>query len=656
MSEFFRTFAPVMHFISQIRFNPETKCDEKYYRIKETFRDYAGKIHSRILLNVGFVSGLRPEDIRDIGKGLNYLSEHRGEKNAGNDLFGNVFARYSGMVREHIKKYWAMMVEQGTVDTVANVMEASKEQARKLIDTDSMKHTDAREVGAEWLCLQAIRQLEIDEFLRTEGWSEERIKAAVAMLITRTVYAPSELKSIRIMEENSAVCELVYGEQGLRPGYKAVYKVAPSLYEIKEKLEKHLCSRTDTLFNQKNRILLFDLTNFYFEGRKESSEKAAFGRSKEKRSDCKLLVLALCINTDGFIRYSSVLPGNTADPKSLPDMVEKVIAASPVADDPQNRSLVVIDAGIATEDNLMLIRERGFNYLCVSRSRLTDCKLKADAKTVIVHDCRKQEIRLTEVAHEEGGDYFLQVNSPAKALKESSMNRQFRERFEAELKKIKESIHKKGGVKRYDKVIERTGRAMQKYPSIAKFYTITYKADAKTPSLMSDITWEVKVPDVDADSGKYYLRTNVSTLDEKTTWDYYNLIREIECTNRQLKTDLSLRPIFHQTDERSDAHLFFGLLAYWIVNTIRLQLKQSGNNSYWTEIVRTMSTQKLVTTEATNALGEKVQVRMCSEPTSTVSQIYKALRYKDRPFTRKFVVHSETFPKIETAESKGNTV
>lgn len=645
-----------MHFISQIRFNPQTRRDEKYYRVKETFRDCAGKVRSRILLTVGFLHGLRPEDIRDIGKGLNYLSQHREEEDKGADLFGDVFAGYSETVRQHIARYWSMMVEQGTVDTVGRVMEESRGQARKMLDVETMRHSDARDTGAEWLCLQAVRQLEIEECLRAEGWSEEKIKAAVAMLITRTIYTPSELKSMRIMRENSAVCELVYGEQGRYPGYRTVYDIAPSLYKMKEKLEKHLCSRTDTLFNQENRILLFDLTNFYFEGRKEGSRKAAFGRSKEKRSDCKLLVLALCINTDGFIRYSSVLPGNTADPKSLPDMIEKVIGQSPVASDPKHRSLVVIDAGIATEDNLALIRERGFNYLCVSRSRLTDCELKAGARTVIVHDSHKQEIRLTEVEHKDGGDYFLQVDSPAKALKESSMNRQFRERFETELGKIKVSIAKKGGVKSYDKVIERTGRAMQKYPSIAKFYAITYTPDAKNPSLMADITWTIKVPDTDADSGKYHLRTNVASLNEEMTWSYYNLIREIECTNRQLKTDLSLRPIFHQKDERSDAHLFFGLLAYWIVNTIRHQLGQAGNRSYWTEIVRTMSTQKLVTTEAVNALGEKVQLRMCSEPTAAASKLYKALNYHDRPFKRKFVVHSTDFSKNVSADNKGNTV
>jgi len=316
-------------------------------------------------------------------------------------------------------------------------------------------------------------------------------------------------------------------------------------------------------------------------------------------------------------------------------MIENVISKSSVYDDPQKKSLVVIDAGIATEENLALIREKGYNYLCVSRKHLTDYELKAGSKTVIVHDCKKREIRLQEVEHKEGGDYYLQINSPAKELRESSMKCQFRERFEGELQKAKDALNEKGGTKAYEKVVERVGRAMGRYPSIARFYEVRYTRSTKNTKQMSDLTWHIRVPeDVDRDNGVYFLRTNVASLDEKVTWDYYNLIREIECTNRQLKTDLNLRPIFHQKDERSDAHLFFGLLAYWIVNTIRHQLKQSDNNHYWTEITRIMSTQKVVTTEAVNALGEIVQTRICSEPTKQAASIYKALRYKDKPFRK----------------------
>ena len=621
-----------MHFMSQPRYNPRTQRDDWYYRIKESFRDLTGRVRSRIMLNVGFIEEPHlPEDIRDIGKCLSYMHEHNGEK----DLFGNPLSCYNEFVQRKSREFWQEMVNNGSIDAVKTTMEGSRKKAERLVDVNTIKHTDAREIGAEWVCLQVIRELEIDRFLQREGWSEKQIDTTLAHLIIRTIYSPSELKSMRIMDENSAVCELVSGNQEWRPGFQSIYKVAPSLYELKEKLESHLCQKTDDLFNITNRIVLFDLTNFYFEGRKDNSKKARFGRSKEKRSDCRLLVLALCINKEGFIRYSSILAGNTADPDSLPDMVETLNSRTRVPNDPKDKVLVCLDAGIATEENLLKIKEKGYNYLCVSRRRLADYETATDAGTVTVLDCKKQPIRLTRVKHEEGGDYYLEINSPAKQLKETSMNRKFKERFEEELKKAKDSLTKKNGTKNYEKVIERVGRARQKYPSISKYYVIDYIPDEANPKNMADIQWRIAVPEnVDRDSGIYFLRTNVPTLDEKATWDYYNLIREIECTNRQLKTDLNLRPIHHKKDDRSDAHLFLGLLSYWIVNTIRYKLKQTGETCFWTEIVRRLSTQKAVTTEATNALGEKVHMRLCSEPNKSADDIYERLKYKKMPFRK----------------------
>ena len=647
-----------MHFISETRYNPRTQSDDCYYRIKESFRDLAGRPRHRLMLTVGFIDeDLSPYDIRDIGRCLTWLHEHQGQQ----DLFGDAMSRYKEDVRRLALKYWDEMVKAGSVDAVRRTIEDSRAKAERLVDVDTMEHTDAREVGAEWICLQAIRELEIDKFLEREGWSEIRINTALAQLITRTVYSPSELKSLDIMRENSAVCELLTGSREWQPGFHATYEVAPALYELKDRLEDHLCRRTDSLFNVTNRIALFDLTNFYFEGRKDASKKAQYGRSKEKRSDCKLLVLALCINAAGFIRYSCILAGNTSDPDSLPAMVVTLATRCRVPVSPEQRVLVCLDAGIATDDNLVKIREKGYDYLCVSRSRQKDYELEPDAENVKVLDSRQQPISLTRVRHEEGGDYYLEINSPGKQLKEESMNRLFKERFEKELTKARESLSKKGGKKAYEKVIERVGRAIGKYPSISKYYVIDYIRDEKNPKNMGDIQWRIAVPEnVDRLSGIYFLRTNREKLDEQTTWDYYNLIREIECTNRQLKTDLSLRPIYHQKDGRSDAHLFMGLIAYWIVNTIRYRMKvvnqrreQEANKDkkpdekrkrfptpFWTEIVRRMSTQKAVTTEAVNAMGEKVTVRLCSTPKKEAAEIYEMLGYKKMPFWRKVKVCS----------------
>lgn len=627
-----------MHANVQLRFNPALGEDAPYYRLKESYRDVRGNVHSLIVLNIGFEPSLKPVQVRRIAHALTERFANRNTPSLFKENLGGLTELEHGFA----ETYWNRMLSEGQIDRFNEKEGIAKKEAGKYIDLDTVRHTDAREVGAEWLCKQTIDRLGIEDFLRREGWPESDIRCALSQLIVRTVYSPSELATHRIVKDNSAACELYSGVPGWTPGINSLYRMPDKLFAVKDKLEQHLCNVTDHLFNIDNRIVLFDLTNFYFEGRKEGSAKARFGRSKEKRNDCRLLVLALCINKEGFIRYSSILEGNTSDPKSLPDMIEKLSVKTPVA---HESTLVVIDAGIVTGDNLRRIREKGYNYLCVSRTRLKNYTLSEDKRSVTVHDARKREITLREVHTEADGDYYLEITSPGKAMTEASMNRLWRERFEQEMQKINEAINRKGGTKRYEKVVERTGRAIERYPSIARYYDISYIRNEQKPKEMLRVDWDIKdLSAMESGHGVYFLRTNVRTFDERTTWDYYNLIREIECTNRQLKTDLNLRPIYHQKDDRSDAHLFFGLLAYWIVNTIRLQLKQSGENCYWTEIVRRMSTQKLVTTEAINALDEKVTFRQCSKPTKQAEQIYAMLKLKPAPFKKIEICRSQRPP------------
>ena len=626
-----------MYFTSDIRFSPEHGRELPYYKIKESFRDVLGRVHTRVMLSPGYLPELSGDEIVQVRRGLTYLMEESALIPGQRRIF-SVDPRdgYSGKVLGYIDKFWQEILASGKMDVSRESYDEAGRKARRLIDVNTVRHTDAREVGAENVCLQAIRELQLDAFLVREGWTERRIDATLASLIVRTVYSPSEWEALRILRDNSSAMELLTGRFGDVPTQREVYAAAPSLYALKDKLERHLCHRTDTLFNLTNRVMLFDLTNFYFEGGKQGSAKARFGRSKENRGDCRLLVLALAVNTEGFIRYSSILAGNTADPNALADMVDNIIAENPVSADPDDKVLVVIDAGIASDKNLRLLKEKGYNYLCVSRTKPEGCTLECDGPAVTVLDSRKRPITLAQVAHEDGGDYYLRVNSPAKAMTERSMNRQWRERFEAELTKARDALTRKGGTRNYDKVVERVGRALGRYPSVSKYYRIEYVRSEQHPKHMADIRWQIAISDEDAEKrfGTYFLRTNVPTLDERTTWDYYNLIREIETSNRQLKLDLELRPIYHQKDDNSDAHLFFGMLSYWIVNTVRHKLKQHGINHYWTEIRRILSTQKAITTEADNALGEPVELRLCSDPADNAAEIYRALGYNSVPFKR----------------------
>lgn len=358
-----------MYFTSIIRFSPEHGKELPYYKIKESFRDVIGRVHTRVMLTPGYLPDLCSDEVVEIRRGLTYLMEQSAFIPGQQTMFdADPRLNYSKKVRGYIEKFWTQIKDSGKIDAAHSSYDEAERKARRLIDVNTIQHADAREVGAENVCLQAIKELQLDTFLQREGWSERKINATLASLIIRTVYSPSEWAALRILDENSAAMELLTGQFGDCPTQREVYAAAPSLYALKEKLERHLCARTDSLFNLTNRVMLFDLTNFYFEGSKSNSKKAKFGRSKEKRSDCRLLVLALAINAEGFIRYSSILAGNTADPDSLPAMVEGIIAKNPVSPNPDQKVMVVVDAGIATEANLSLLKERGYNYLCVSRT------------------------------------------------------------------------------------------------------------------------------------------------------------------------------------------------------------------------------------------------------------------------------------------------
>ena len=143
----------------------------------------------------------------------------------------------------------------------------------------------------------------------------------------------------------------------------------------------------------------------------------------------------------------------------------------------------------------------------------------------------------------------------------------------------------------------------------------------------------------------------MKVTDEVIVWNIYNTIREIENAFRTLKTDLDLRPIYHKNDKATMAHLHLGILAYWLVNTVRYQLKNYNINSCWSEIVRIGNTQKMITTTGTNTFDKTVSIRKCSQPNEKLKTIYDILNANYRPFRkRKSVVHKLEPKKTETQQ------
>jgi transposase len=507
------------------------------------------------------------------------------------------------------------------------------EHPETFVKLNTLSHESVSEIGAEWMCLQTLRQLKLPEFFAAQGWKQQHIDTTLMHIIAKAVYPASEHKTAQWIDDNSAIKEL-FASSPRTVSRHQLYKAGLRLYREKEALEPYLADQTIDLFAIKDTIILYDLTNTYFEGRKLSSAKARFGPSKEKRSDARLLSLALVCDRHGFIRYSQIYAGNISEPETLRETVDALARnVSPSNGTP----LVVLDAGISTKENLQLLKERGYDYVCVTRSKLKDYVPAPNSAGVVeIFDQRGQkiEIRHVEVAGE--SDRFFHVHSHAKAEKEASMDARFSQHFEEELRNIERSLHKKGGTKRIEKVHERLGRIKERYPAANKHYKISVSTDK---TYVTALTWERREVTRSATDGVYFLRTSKTDLSETGIWDIYNSLTQIEATFRILKTDLHLRPIHHRADSHSEAHIYLGIVAYMVVATIRHQLKRAGIHDDWQNIVRIMNTQKMVVSTVRDSDDQLLLIKKCSRPQPKALKIYHALNMKQIPFgTKKYVV------------------
>ena len=628
-----------MYLKASFRHNPDINDIAAYYRLVESYRNEYDRVCHRTLLNIGFW----PDTTRlQKDKVVDHLNARYKNELA-------LFEEPDTQVIEWVNRFWIEMIENKTIDR------KTMEQQHRLVKVDTIKHKEAREIGTEWICVNTWNQLKLTELFEELGWPREKIQLAMTQVISRAVYPGSELSTSKWIKDNSAVCDIT-GYNIDKITKDKLYQSALDLYKHKETIEKHLSTKTNELFDLQDRIMLYDLTNTYFEGSKRNSQLAKYGRSKEKRSDAKLVVLAMVINIEGFIKYSAIHEGNYADTSDINTLLEKLSVNTSTA-----KPIVVMDAGIATEKNLDTLTQKGYKYVVVSRTKIKNYQPVQQGKETYLLTKSKKVIRLTVVQSEKYTDSFLKVESAAKGIKEQGIKNRLEQGYEEKLHLIKQSLAKPRGVKKVAKVQQRIGRAKQKYPSVHHLYNIHLDIDTTTQTV-KNLYWQkdiVKAQEANNKLGIYFLRTNLDSPDEALEWMIYNTIREIESTFRVLKTDLDLRPIYHKNDAASMAHLHLGLLAYWLVNTIRHQLKQSGINDDWKEIKRKASTQKSVLTTAQNSYDTIIQIKRCTEPSDDLKKIHDALKnQKPKPFKQiKFVVHKPPPKKLETttiAQSKSD--
>ena len=532
--------------------------------------------------------------------------------------------------------------------------EAERRRDLVTIRLSSLVQKQARTIGPEAVCRSTLCLLKVREFLSSRGWSREQVDLALMQIIARAIYPFSELKTVRYLQGNSALLEMFKIERR-KVTKDALYQSAQRLWEVHREMEDFLHERVRSMFNLEEKILLLDISNTYFEGRMEASKLCFHGRSKEKRNDCKIVVLAAVVNNEGLLVRTMIYEGNRQDVTTVREVVGSLDAET----SPEARKIVVMDAGFYSADNVKWLTANSFDYITVLPSGYA--KFTPDSDKVVRHeDCRHQEIRLQMGTAEIDGvkHKALLVDSDAKALKEQSMHDQACKRYEEGLEAIRAGITKKGGTKLRDAVNARLGRLYKQYGAIRKEYevTFTYEGKGKKEKAVA-MEWKRKEESIAGRKkfhGKYVLLTSLDENDEVNVWKFYNVIRTVEETFHTLKSDLDMRPVYHKSDGGIKAHLNLTVLAYWIVSVTKYRLKlKEYPNVRWDEIMRIAQAQVVVTAEMDTEDGQRVTVRQSTEAEEELAKIYSLLEVNPNPIGKvKSMVHPKAPPKNPPPENQ----
>ena len=589
------------------RKNKKTQKAYTTYRLVDGYRNAQGKVRQELILNLGANFSVPQEQWKLLTDRIEELLSGQGSLLALSIDLEKEAQRITKIVRHKYADIQAMRTQSATT--------TPEEPDYQCVDINSIEHTDVRHTGAEALGVHAAKQLELESLLKQLGFNQKKCNLALASIIGRLVSPGSELSTHRYLTDQSALDELL-GTNFSDLSRKNFYRIADDLLKHKTAIEEALFNRETTLFSLDQIVMLYDITNTYFEGRASHNIKAQYGRSKEKRSDCPLVSMGLVLDSSGFPQKSAILPGNVSEPKTAQTMLHNLNA--------KTNATVVMDAGFASEENIQWLQENNYHYIVVSRKAAP--ALPDDAENILVKESKNNQVKATIIRNKDEQEVLLYCHSQAKEAKSRAMLTKSELRFESELQKLASGLVKKTTTKKVDKINERIGRLKERYKRIASCYQIEVVADN---GKAIDIKWQKKTKDDRL--GVYCLRSNRLDLDEKSLWQLYTTLTEVEASFRSLKTELGFRPVYHQKESRVDAHLFISLLAYHLLHTIRYQLKQHDINHSWQTLRQLFDTQLRLTSTMTIQGGKKLSLRKTTKATPDQLQIYKALSIHSEP-------------------------
>ncbi len=492
------------------------------------------------------------------------------------------------------------------------------------VDASGVATERHREAGPVHVGYQFWQRLELDRILRDCKLSQAVCRLACVMTLNRLI-APSSEHAMPDWIRRTALADILGVDfDGLEED--PLYQILDKLHPHRAAIEAKLVARERTLFNLEPTIYFYDLTSTYFEGLAAKNAKAQRGYSRDHRPDCKQIVVGLVVNRDGFPISHEIFAGNTQDRTTLATMLDRLRDRVGL----REGATVVLDRGMAYDDNIAELKTRKLDYVVASRQPernrwLAEFEDTDGFSPVLrapspLNPAQKKTTIEVKTRVEDEQTYVL-CRSEQRIAKDAAIRAKHERRLLADIDKLSRRIADGRLVKR-DKIDQAIGRLKERYPRVARYYTLVY--DPQTATLVSqfDADKHAKAERLD---GCYLLKTSRKDLSGDELWRIYGLLTRAENAFRDMKSPLAERPIFHQLERRVDSHIFLCVLAYHLLVAIEKTLLDQGIHTSWATVRDTLKTHQVCTIVLPTNSTSCLRIRKAATPEPEVQEIYRCL-------------------------------
>lgn len=492
------------------------------------------------------------------------------------------------------------------------------------VDSEHVDVEEAREAGAVHVGHQIWRQLGIDDILRQAELSERARIVTEAMTLNRLIRPLSE-HAMPDWIRRTALGDILQ-EDFSQLEDDSLYRNLDRLHPARELIERELAEQEKALFNLDDTVYLYDLTSTYFEGPAQFNEQAKRGYSRDQRPDRKQVVVGLVLDRDGFPKAHEVFDGNVQDRNTIDQMLDALEQRT----GKRTGATVIVDRGMAYDENLEQIRKRNLHYLVAGRQPernqwLEELEKEEDWEEVIRTPSPlnpfQKKTRVEVKRRQKGEEVYLLCRSESRKEKDRAIRETHEGKLVKDLRKLQQRVVK-GRLKQEEKIHQAIGRIKERYPRVARYHRIEYNPELKTVSSHEEIDKKAVAEKLD---GSYVLKTDRQDLTADEIWRTYILLTRVEDAFRDLKSPLMERPIFHHLKYRAQTHIFLCVLAYHLLAAIEHRFLQQGVHTSWWTLRQTLNTHQVVTIVLPTTDGRVLRIRKATAPEPPHREIYATL-------------------------------